>query len=139
MGSERLAEDILTVSRMFRTRRYVDMTPQQYWLMRHLRRNGAQSIGEIANALGVTMGSATIACKRLEKAGLVTRERQVNDERIVHVILTEQGRAQIDAWRQHKLESIETLLEVFDEQEQQVFQQLVERLIATAEEQGFEA
>ena len=139
MGSERLAEDILTVSRMFRTRRYVDMTPQQYWLMRHLRRNGPQSIGEIANALGVTMGSATIACKRLEKSGLVTRERQVNDERIVHVILTEQGRAQIDAWRQHKLESIETLLEVFDEQEQQVFQQLVERLIATAEEQGFEA
>ncbi len=139
MGSERLAEDILTVSRMFRTRRYVDMTPQQYWLMRHLRRNGAQSIGEIANALGVTMGSATIACKRLEKAGLVTRERQVNDERIVHVILTEQGRAQIDAWREHKLESIEKLLEVFDEQEQQVFQQLAERLIATAEEQGFEA
>jgi DNA-binding MarR family transcriptional regulator len=139
MGAERLAEDILTVSRMFRTRRYVDMTPQQYWLMRHLRRNGPQSIGEIANALGVTMGSATIACKRLEKAGLVTRERQVNDERIVHVILTEQGRAQIDAWREHKLESIEKLLDVFDEQEQQVFQQLVERLIATAEEQGFEA
>ena len=139
MGSERLAEDILAVSRMFRTRRYVDMTPQQYWLMRHLRRSGPQSIGEIANALGVTMGSATIACKRLEKAGLVTRERQVNDERIVHVILTEQGRAQIDAWRQHKLESIATLLEVFDEQEQQVFQQLVERLINTAEEQGFEA
>lgn len=97
------------------------------------------SVGELANALGVTTGSATMACKRLEKVGLLTRERQVNDERIVHVILTEQGRAQIDAWKQTKLDAVATLLEVFDSQEQQTFQYLVERLIAVAEQQGFEA
>ena len=96
------------------------------------------SIGELANALGVTTGSATMACKRLEKAGLLTRERQASDERIVHVILTEQGCAQIDAWRQSKLEAVATLLEVLDPQEQQAFQSLVERLIAAAEQQGFE-
>ncbi len=139
MVSERLAEDVLTLSRMLRTRRQTDMTPQQFWLLRHLQRSGSMSVGELANALGVTTGSATMACKRLEKVGLLTRERQVNDERIVHVILTEQGRAQIDAWKQTKLDAVATLLEVFDSQEQQTFQYLVERLIAVAEQQGFEA
>lgn len=138
MVSERLAEDVLTLSRMLRTRRHTDVTPQQFWLLRHLRRSGPMSIGELANALGVTTGSATMACKRLEKAGLLTRERQSDDERIVHVILTEQGCAQIDAWRRAKLEAVATLLEVFEPQEQQTFQSLVERLIAAAEQQGFE-
>ena len=138
MVSERLAEDVLTLSRMLRTRRHPDMTPQQFWLLRHLRRSGPLSIGELANALGVTKGSATMACKRLEKAGLLTRQRQANDERIVHVVLTEQGRTHIDAWRQSKLEAVATLLEVFDAQEQQTFQSLIERLIAAAEQQGFE-
>ncbi len=138
MVSERLAEDLLTLSRMLRTRRQTDMTPQQIWLLRHLQRSGPTSIGELANALGVTTGSATMACKRLEKAGLLTRQRQANDERIVHVILTEQGRAQIDAWRQSKLASVATLLEAFDPQEQQTFQYLVERLLTVAEQKGFE-
>lgn len=50
--------------------------PQQYWLLRQLRRDGALNMGELVQALGITTGSATVACKRLEKAGLLTRERQ---------------------------------------------------------------
>ena len=139
MASERLAEDLLTLSRMLRTRRQTDVTPQQFWLLRQLQRNGSMSVGDLANVLGVTTGSATMACKRLEKAELLTRQRQVNDERIVHVTLTERGNAQIEAWRQSKLEAVAGLLKEFDMQEQQMFQSLVERLIAVAEQQGFEA
>jgi DNA-binding MarR family transcriptional regulator len=115
------------------------MTPQQYWLLRHLRRAGPRNIGELADELGVTTASATMACKRLEKAGLVIRERQADDERIVQVALTEQGRAQIDTWLQHRRDSLAKLLDVLNQQEQQELQQLLERLLAAAEEQGFEA
>jgi len=40
--------------------------------------------------------------------------------------------------QESKLETVATLLDVFDAQEQQTFQYLVERLIAVAEQQGFE-
>ncbi|MBV9230899.1 MAG: MarR family transcriptional regulator [Chloroflexi bacterium] len=139
MGPERLAEDLLTLARKLRPLRHHGMTPQQYWLLRHLRRSGPRSIGELADELGVTTGSATMACKRLEKDGLVVRERQADDERKVQVALTDQGRAQIDTWLQHRLDALTALLDVLDQQEQQELQRLLERLIEAAEEQGFKA
>jgi DNA-binding MarR family transcriptional regulator len=62
MASERLVEDLFTFSRLLRPRQGSGMTPQQYWLMRHLRQVGSLSIGELAQALGITTGSATVAC-----------------------------------------------------------------------------
>jgi DNA-binding MarR family transcriptional regulator len=77
-----------------------------------------------------------VACKRLEKTGLLTRERQTEDERIVQVALTDQGRSQIDALRQQKREALIQLLDVLDQPEQQELQRLVERLLEAAEAQG---
>jgi DNA-binding MarR family transcriptional regulator len=139
MASERLVEDLLTLTRMLRPLRHDEMTPQQYWLLRHLRRHAPLSIGELADYLGVTTGSATMACKRLEKAGLLTRTRQSDDERVVQVELTEQGRAQIDIWRQHKFESAAKMLDTLNSQEQQELQRLIELLLVAAEVQGMKA
>ncbi|GHO83787.1 MarR family winged helix-turn-helix transcriptional regulator [Dictyobacter formicarum] len=137
MAMERLTEDLLLLTRLLRPSRHTDMTPQQYWLLRHLRCSGPQNIGELAQALGITTGSATVACKRLEKAALITRTRQADDERVVQVSLTDLGRTQIDAVRQQRRESLTHLLQVLDEPEQQELQRLVERLLDVAEAQGF--
>ncbi|GER91046.1 hypothetical protein KDW_52080 [Dictyobacter vulcani] len=136
MASEHLTEDLLLLTRLLRPSRHTDMTQQQYWLLRHLRCSAPQSISTLAQALGITTGSATVACQRLEKAGLITRKRQEQDERVVHVSLTEQGRQQIDAVRQQRREALTHLLEVLDESEQQELQRLVERLLDAAEVQG---
>src|SRR5579864_9411357 len=76
MAIERLVEDLLLLSRLIRPLRRADMTPEQYWFLCHLRRTGPLSLGELAHALGITTGSATVASKRLEKARLLVRERQ---------------------------------------------------------------
>lgn len=136
MASEGLVEDLLSFSRLLRPMRGSGMTPQQYWLMRHLRKTGPLSIGELAQALGITTGSATVACKRLEKAGLVVRARQLDDERVVQVALTEQGHARIDALRQQKREALAQLLGVLDQCEQEALQRMIERLLEAAESQG---
>jgi len=136
MASERLVENLLSLSRLLRPRQGSTMTPQQYWLMRHLRQAGPLSTGELAQALGITTGSATVACKRLEKAGLLTRERQMQDERIVKVALTEQGCAQIDALRQAKREALTQWLDVLDPLQQETLQQMIEQLINAAAAQG---
>ena len=135
MASERLVEDLLSLSRLLRPGRDSGMTPQQYWLLRQLSKAGPLGTGELAQALGITIGSATVACKRLEKAGLLTRERQEEDERIVRIALPEQGRAQIDALRQRKRDALAQWLDVLDQREQEVLQGMVERLLEAAEAQ----
>lgn len=136
MASEHLVDDLMTFSRLLRPMRGSGMTPQQYWLLRQLRRAGPLSTGELAQALGITNGSATVACQRLEKAGLVTRERQSEDERVVLVALTEEGRAQFDELRQRKRAALAEILNVLEPNEQETLQSMIERLLEAAEAQG---
>jgi DNA-binding MarR family transcriptional regulator len=50
------------------------------------------TIGDLADAIGSAPGNASAMCKTLEKKNLVTRTRNPEDERIVFVALTDQGR-----------------------------------------------
>jgi DNA-binding MarR family transcriptional regulator len=142
VATEQLAEDLLALWRLLRNLshpvRRAEMTPEQYWLLRLLHRGGSLSISELANELGIAISSATISCKRLEKAGLLTRERQSDDERVVRVTLTTTGLAQIDAWRQRKREALTRMLNVLDPQEQQALQSMIERVLESADTRAFE-
>ena len=142
MATERLVEDLMTLWRQLRNLshpvRRAEMTPEQYWLLRLLHRSGSLNISELANELGIAISSATVSCKRLEKAGLLTRERQSDDERVVRVALTERGLAQIDAWRQRKREALTSWLSVLNEQEQKTLQSLIERVLEAADARSFE-
>jgi DNA-binding MarR family transcriptional regulator len=139
MSTDRLVDDVLALYHLIRRTSHpvhrAEMTPEQYWLLRLLRRRGALSIGELAEALGVTGSSVTTACKRLEKVGLVTRERQVDDERMVRVALTDQGSARIESWEQLRRELLTRLLAPLDQDEQHTLQHLLERVLETAERQ----
>jgi MarR family 2-MHQ and catechol resistance regulon transcriptional repressor len=135
--TEYLAEELLSLGRLLHPGRHAGMTPQQYWLLRHLQHHGPTGISELAKALGITAGSVTVACQRLEKAAFVTRTRQAQDERVVQVALTEQGQALIEAWRQQRREALTRLLGVLDEGEQEELHSLIARLLTAAEAQGF--
>ena len=139
MTSDRLVDDVLALYHLIRRTSHpvhrAEMTPEQYWLLRLVNRSGALSIGELAEALGVTGSSVTTACKRLEKAGLVTRERQADDERMVRVVLTVQGLARIESWQQQRRELLTQLLAPLDQDEQRTLQHLLERVLETADRQ----
>jgi DNA-binding MarR family transcriptional regulator len=136
MAKEHLVDDILAVYHLIRRTSHPihreEITPEQYWLLRLLRRNGALSISELAEALGVTGSSVTTACKRREKAGLVTRERQQDDERMVRVMLTSQGHEHVEAWQLRRRKIVEQWLIGLEPQEQDMLQHLLERLLETA-------
>lgn len=144
MSRDHLVENILTLYHLIRRashslHRADEITPEQYWLLRHLHHNGARSIGELASSLGVTGSSATTACKRLEKAGLVTRQRQSDDERLVHVVLTSQGQQQLETWSQQRRALLLQLLHPLNEQEQADLQYLLERLLERTDDRSFQA
>lgn len=140
MAAEQLIDDLQMLYHLIRRASHpvkrAEMTPEQYWLLRLLRRRGTLSIGELAEILGVTGSSVTTACKRLEKVGFVTRERQSNDERIVRVMLTEQGNEQIEAWQQRRRDFLQTLLSPLDEEQQATLQDLLERILHESEQNG---
>jgi DNA-binding MarR family transcriptional regulator len=69
------------------------VTYPQYLVLVVLWERGAQGVGELASALQMDLGSLSPMLKRLEAKGLVTRRRQVEDERRVHVGLTPRGAA----------------------------------------------
>lgn len=64
-----------------------------------LRRAGApyrRTAGDLAASSLVSTGGITLRAERLEEAGLVLRERDENDRRIVYLRLTDTGLALID-------------------------------------------
>ncbi len=63
-------------------------------VMAALRRSGPpyrMTAGQLSVASMVTTGGITMRLDRLEKAGLVARERDASDRRIVHAQLTDKG------------------------------------------------
>lgn len=69
----------------------LSLTYPQYLVMIVLWEHGAIPVKEVGAALQLDYGTLTPLIKRLEAAGLVRRERRVDDERTVQVIPTEQG------------------------------------------------
>lgn len=69
------------------------LTYPQYLVLHALWDEDVRTIGAIAERLALESSTVTPLVKRLEAAGLVTRQRDVADERRVHVRLTGKGRA----------------------------------------------
>ncbi|OYO18343.1 MarR family transcriptional regulator [Enemella dayhoffiae] len=67
-------------------------------VMAALRRapNFRMSAGDLAHQTLVTTGGLTLRVRKLEAAGLVRRSRDANDNRVVHVQLTDAGRKLVD-------------------------------------------
>jgi DNA-binding MarR family transcriptional regulator len=67
------------------------LTYSQYLVMLVLWEKGACTIGALCESLGLDTGTVSPLVKRMEKSGLVERNRQPADERTVVVALTEKG------------------------------------------------
>jgi DNA-binding MarR family transcriptional regulator len=70
----------------------LEITYPQYLVLSALWEHDAQSIGAIGERLGLDSSNVTPLVKRMEVAGLVSRQRNPADERQVFVTLTAAGR-----------------------------------------------
>ena len=105
------------------------ITREQYWILRMLSERGRMKIKDIASGIGCTAGSASIAAKRLERAGLVKRERGEKDERIVTVTLAKKGVKKLDSWRRGQLVSMSALFEPLSAREKRVLHGILEKAL----------
>lgn len=65
------------------------LTAPQILLLQTIRDKGEVTIGEIANEMSLSQATVTTILDRLEKRGLVYRERSKEDKRKVHAHLTD--------------------------------------------------
>ncbi|EPE97956.1 MarR family winged helix-turn-helix transcriptional regulator [Rhizobium grahamii] len=70
----------------------LDLTYPQYLVMVTLWKEDGQTVGGIGEKLHLESSTLTPLLKRLEATGYVRRERGKDDERVVIIRLTEQGR-----------------------------------------------
>ncbi|HXD62455.1 MAG TPA: MarR family transcriptional regulator [Lacisediminihabitans sp.] len=71
----------------------IGLTYPQYLAMLSLWEKDGQSVAELGDALDLESSTLSPLIRRLESLGLVRRRRSDEDERMVHVHLTEAGRA----------------------------------------------
>ena len=70
----------------------LDLTYTQYLVMMVMWENEAVSSRELSDCLCLDYGTLTPVLKRLQKAGYINKERSAEDERLLTVSLTEEGR-----------------------------------------------
>lgn len=69
------------------------LTYPQYLVLNALGEEDGRSIGGLAERLGLESSTITPLVKRMEDAGLLDRKRDRDNERVVHVLLSDAGKA----------------------------------------------
>lgn len=110
-----------------------EVTVTQHRILVLLAAHGAQRIGDLAAELNVNSSNASRHCDRLQRAGLVDRQRSVEDGRAVCVSLTTTGRDLVDRVTIARRGEIATILEVMPLPNQE---DLVEALRAFSDAAG---
>ncbi|HUD37750.1 MAG TPA: MarR family transcriptional regulator [Streptosporangiaceae bacterium] len=93
----RAGDAALTVIRLFRSMERVDagLTPQQFRMLKLIGAGGERS-ARLAERLAVAKPTLTSTADGLVAAGLVWRETEISDRRVVKLRLTEAGQVALD-------------------------------------------
>ncbi len=88
----------------------VDVTIAQHRVLVLLASHGDQTVGALAEQLGVDASNGTRICDRLERLGLVARARSPRDGRAVDVSLTTSGLDLLEEVRAHRTRDLQRIL-----------------------------
>lgn len=97
VDTARAADAALTIIRLFRSMERVEagMTPQQYRMLKLVGAGGERS-AKLAERLAVAKPTLTSTADGLVAAGLLSRETETTDRRVVRLRLTEAGRVAVN-------------------------------------------
>ncbi len=112
-----MADALITVSRALLgiAVRSINSAPVEVTLVQHrllvlLATGGGQTVGTLAEQLEINASNASRLCDRLQKLGLIGRDRSSRDGRAVDVSLTSAGRALVETVREHRRNEVKRVL-----------------------------
>lgn len=93
---------------------------------------GSLRVGDLARAVGITVGAASKLIDRVKAAGLISRQPDAEDRRASRIALTETGRHTLDAATITYTAELGALLDAtLSAAEQETMHALMQRLLAT--------
>ncbi len=105
-----------------------DLTYSQFAVLEALYHLGAMTQGEISVKVLKSGSNMTTVIDNLERDGLVRRERDEKDRRVIHVHLTEAGRGKIEAVLPGHVAALVEEFSVLSPQEQKQLGELCKKL-----------
>jgi DNA-binding MarR family transcriptional regulator len=89
------------------------------------------SIKDIAESMHISGSAATQLVDSLVRAGLLAREVDPNDRRIMRISLTDEGKSRLEKFRKARLEAMGEILSPLSRQELETFRNLLRKIIAS--------
>jgi MarR family 2-MHQ and catechol resistance regulon transcriptional repressor len=105
-----------------------DLTWSQFAVLEALHHLGPLTQGEISTKVLKSGSNMTTVIDNLERDGLVRRERDAKDRRVIHVHLTEEGQAKIETVLPRHVEALVEELSVLSPKEQETLGELCKKL-----------
>ena len=102
------AENVVEIDRLIRRVSFIvrkrgrdilvnfDITPPQFNALLTLSDHGSLTMGELCDHLYLACSTATDLIDRMERNGLIERQRDQNDRRVIRLKITERGQEAIE-------------------------------------------
>ena len=105
-----------------------DLTYSQFAVLEALYHLGHLTQGEVSSKILKSTSNITTVIDNLERDGLVRRERDAEDRRVIHVHLTEAGRGKVEAVFPAHLAALVDEFRVLSASEQEMLGELCKKL-----------
>jgi MarR family 2-MHQ and catechol resistance regulon transcriptional repressor len=105
-----------------------DLTPSQFAVLEALYHLGPMTQGEVSMKVLKSGSNMTTVSDNLERDGLVRRERDAKDRRVIHVHLTEAGTSKLEAVLPGHVAALVEEFSVLSASEQKILGELCKKL-----------
>jgi MarR family 2-MHQ and catechol resistance regulon transcriptional repressor len=105
-----------------------DLTFSQFAVLEALYHLGPMTAGEVGQKILKSGGNMTLVIDNLERDGLVRRERDSRDRRVIHVHLTESGKGKVEAVLPGHVAALVEEFKVLSAKEQEMLGELCKKL-----------
>jgi outer membrane protein TolC/predicted transcriptional regulator len=73
-----------------------DISIPQFWALHYIDQQGQLSVNQLAGELHRSKSTTSALLQRLGKSGMIKRQRDTDDQRVVHISLTAKGKRLVD-------------------------------------------
>lgn len=105
-----------------------DLTASQFAVLEALYHIGSMTQGEVSSKVLKSTSNLTTVIDNLERDGLVRRERDEKDRRVIHVHLTEAGMGKIEAVLPNHVGALVEIFSALSVSEQETLGELCKKL-----------
>jgi MarR family 2-MHQ and catechol resistance regulon transcriptional repressor len=105
-----------------------ELTYSQFAVLEALYHLGPMTAGDVSQKILKSGGNLTLVIDNLERYGLVRRERDSKDRRVVHIHLTEAGKGKVEAILPGHVATLVDEFKVLSAREQEMLGELCKKL-----------